>query len=67
MKCQKVTKVKGGFYGFTGKKYCRKEAVIQCKDGRVLCQKHYNKWFKKTNQHQTQIIGVIDERFESYF
>jgi len=51
MKCQKVTKVKGGFYFGTYKQSCQKEAVIECSDGRMLCQHHYNKWLAKMEKH----------------
>ena len=47
MKCQKVTIVKEGCFGFNGKKYCQKEGVIKASDGRWLCQHHYNKWMNK--------------------
>lgn len=52
MKCQKVTTVKEGFYGFNGKKNCQKEAVLKATDGRMLCQHHYNKWLKKVNKNR---------------
>lgn len=49
--CQKVIELSLSYGAY--KEQCGKPAVIKDCHGRHLCQKHFNKWVKKSNQKKS--------------
>lgn len=43
------------FYGPPLPGYCGRKAVIQDVHGRWLCQRHYNRWVKRSSKHKKAV------------
>ena len=46
-RCEHKYKRKHYRFGITQKIQCKKESTNQDEHGRLLCKKHFNRWFEK--------------------